>query len=66
MFHNFIIFLTLLLNCLNLVFADGVLGCGGFVKSDVEINFSLVEVINRKQAKWVGSGLFTVALHALN
>ncbi|KAL4228821.1 hypothetical protein ACF0H5_011861 [Mactra antiquata] len=27
-----------------LVDADGVLGCGGFVKSDVEINFSLVEV----------------------
>ncbi|XP_048249948.1 nodal modulator 1-like [Haliotis rufescens] len=26
------------------VFADGVLGCGGFVKSDVDINFSLVEV----------------------
>ncbi|XP_055958789.1 BOS complex subunit NOMO1 [Patella vulgata] len=24
--------------------ADGVLGCGGFVKSDVDINFSLVEV----------------------
>ena len=23
---------------------DGVLGCGGFVKSDVDINFSLVEV----------------------
>ena len=46
MFHNLYIFLTLLLNCLNLVFADGVLGCGGFVKSDVEINFSLVEVIN--------------------
>ena len=26
--------------------SDGVLGCGGFVKSDVEINFSLVEVSN--------------------
>ena len=24
---------------------EGVLGCGGFVKSDVDINFSLVEVI---------------------
>ena len=24
--------------------ADGVFGCGGFVKSDVEINYSLVEV----------------------
>ena len=29
--------------------ADGVLGCGGFVKSDVEINFSLVEVISLQQ-----------------
>lgn len=29
-------------------FAD-VLGCGGFVKSDVEINFSLVEVIKPGQ-----------------
>ena len=38
----------------NPVSADGVLGCGGFVKSDVEINFSLVEVMISVMAEWVG------------
>lgn len=32
------------LQLINNVKSDGVLGCGGFVKSDVDINFSLVEV----------------------
>lgn len=32
------------LQLINNVNSDGVLGCGGFVKSDVDINFSLVEV----------------------
>ena len=26
------------------IFADDILGCGGFVKSEVKINFSLIEV----------------------
>ena len=26
------------------VYADDILGCGGFVKSEVKINFSLIEV----------------------
>ena len=44
----------ILLNFVDQLHADGVLGCGGFVKSDVEINFSLVEVIKIAEAKWVG------------
>ncbi|KAK3103627.1 hypothetical protein FSP39_020627 [Pinctada imbricata] len=41
---KFISFLYLTLSSIHKTEADGVLACGGFVKSDVEINFSLVEV----------------------
>ncbi|XP_053372624.1 nodal modulator 2-like [Mercenaria mercenaria] len=40
----FLLFTLILLLNTATVQADGVLGCGGFVKSDVDINFSLVEV----------------------
>lgn len=35
---------------------DIVVGCGGFVKSDVEINYSLIEVSRRA---WPGAGCAT-------
>ncbi|XP_061181394.1 BOS complex subunit NOMO1-like [Saccostrea echinata] len=44
MFSNMLFcFFLFILQIVN-VTSDGVLGCGGFVKSDVDINFSLVEV----------------------
>jgi hypothetical protein len=39
-----VFFFIFILKKLSNVRSDGVLGCGGFVKSDVDINFSLVEV----------------------
>lgn len=42
---SIIILLSLIVDKAASAEGDGVLGCGGFVKSDVEINFSLVEVI---------------------
>ncbi|OWF46756.1 nodal modulator 1-like [Mizuhopecten yessoensis] len=41
---SYILFIFVALLCPRDVAADGVLGCGGFVRSDVDINFSLVEV----------------------
>ncbi|PVD27782.1 hypothetical protein C0Q70_12955 [Pomacea canaliculata] len=41
---SIIILLSLIVDKAASAEGDGVLGCGGFVKSDVEINFSLVEV----------------------
>ena len=43
MTHFLACFIVLSVVTIQLVNSD-VLGCGGFVKSDVEINFSLVEV----------------------
>lgn len=44
---------VLLLSCVGLARAseDIVVGCGGFVKSDVEINYSLIEVSARPAAR---------------
>ena len=36
--------LVVVFNMASLVSAQDVVGCGGFVQSDVEINYSLVEV----------------------
>nr|XP_022336385.1 nodal modulator 1-like isoform X1 [Crassostrea virginica] len=44
MFYKLIHILAFFLPFIDNVKSDGVLGCGGFVKSDVDINFSLVEV----------------------
>ena len=33
------------LNVVDNILADDVVGCGGFVKSDVDINYSFIEVI---------------------
>ncbi|XP_060065049.1 BOS complex subunit NOMO2-like [Ylistrum balloti] len=41
---DFISLILAIILCPKDVHADGVLGCGGFVRSDVDINFSLVEV----------------------
>lgn len=39
-----IVFISVTVLCPSVVSGEGVLGCGGFVRSDVDINFSLVEV----------------------
>ena len=46
--------------------ADGVFGCGGFVKSDVEINYSLVEVRHSALFRLFPSASLLVAHLGLN
>ena len=40
----FAVLLFLFVYVVNSVSADDVVGCGGFVKSDVDINYSFIEV----------------------
>ena len=40
----FAIFVILSTSHYTNVFCDDIIGCGGFIKSEVEINFSLIEV----------------------
>lgn len=58
MFYKLIHILAFFLPFIDNVKSDGVLGCGGFVKSDVDINFSLVEV-SRRDTVPVGSNFLT-------
>ena len=39
-----VLFLAIFAALTDLINAQDILGCGGFVKSEVEINFSMVEV----------------------
>ncbi len=41
---KFLSLLGLFLSCATQVESEDILGCGGFVKSEVDINFSMVEV----------------------
>ena len=35
---------VVILYCLNAIYADDFIGCGGFVKSEVDIKYSQIEV----------------------
>lgn len=47
---NLLLFIySLYFNCVD-VYTQDIVACGGFIKSDVEINFSLIEVISDKMS----------------
>ncbi len=43
-FQFVVVFYCIVSFCTRFVVTQDIIGCGGFVKSEVEINFSLIEV----------------------